>query len=159
MAHEIDDRAVMDAFNRLLALGENPRQPLLDVGRVLLTRIQMGFHTGTDPYGRKWKPLTSRQGQPLRDRGHLMASFNYRVDGNTLTVGTADRRAPVHQFGAVIKPKTKPALRFMVNGQWVSVKKVTIPARPQVPLEGLPPLWREDIVATFNEHMARAGKG
>ena len=150
---EINDQAVLAAFNRLLRAGEQPAPWLNAVGRVLKTRVQMGFHTGADPYGRPWKPLTSRQGQPLRDTGRLMNSVTCQVQGNTVVIGTNVKYAPPHQFGATIVPKTKPALKFMVNGRWVSVKKVTIPARPMFPLNGLPPLWSEDVLAELSDFM------
>lgn len=38
----------------------------------------------------------------------------------------------VHEFGAVIVPKTKKVLRFKIGGQWISAKRVVIPARPYV---------------------------
>jgi phage gpG-like protein len=151
MAVEINDSAVLAAFNRLLRMGEQPAPWLNAVGRVLKTRVQMGFHTGTDPYGRPWKPLTSRQGQPLRNSGRLMNSVTYQVEGTSVVIGTNVKYAPTHQFGATIVPKQKPSLKFMVNGHWVSVKKVTIPARPMFPLNGLPAPWSDDIVAELGD--------
>jgi phage virion morphogenesis protein len=159
MAVEINDSAVLAAFNRLLKAGEQPAPWLNAVGRVLKTRVQMGFHTGTDPYGQAWKPLRSRQGQPLRNTGRLMNSVTYQVEGNSVVIGTNVKYAPTHQFAATIVPKEKPALRFMVNGHWVSVKKVTIPARPMFPLNGLPPLWQEDVLAELGDFLNKQIQG
>ena len=36
----------------------------------------------------------------------------------------------IHERGGTITAKRKPWLTFMVNGQWVKVKSVTIPASP-----------------------------
>lgn len=41
--------------------------------------------------------------------------------------GTEEIYAPVHEHGAVIFGR--PWLRFMVDGRWISCRKVTIPAR------------------------------
>ena len=143
----IDDHQVTAAFNRLLAIGEDPRRALDAVGRVLKTNIQLGFTTGTDPYGRQWAPLKARQGQPLKDKGHLMNSIDYQVEGDSVVVGTNMPYAPTHQFGAVIEAKNAKALRFFVNGRPVFVgrgHKITIPAREMFPLEGLPQDWSDD---------------
>lgn len=49
------------------------------------------------------------------------------------------KHAATHQFGdtRTIRPKKAKALRFRVNGQWVTKKKVTvtIPARPYLGLD------------------------
>jgi len=153
MAVEINDQPVLDAFNRLLRMGEQPGPWLDEVGSILKKHIQSGFETGTDPYGHPWAPLKSRQGNPLRDTGKLMNSVTYKVEGDTVVIGTIDKRAPPHQFGATIVPKQKPLLKFMVNGHWVSVHKVTIPARPMFPLAGLPPLWSEHVVSNLGDYV------
>lgn len=176
---DIDDRAVTEAFNRLLAIGEDPRQALDPVGRVLKTKTQLGFATGTDPYGRQWAPLKARQGQPLRDKGHFMNSIDYQVEGDSVVVGTNLSYAATHQFSAVIEPKpgkfwqtqhtsvgkrgprqftvTQPAkLAFMVNGKLVFANKVTIPAREIFPLEGLPQDWSDDALQAIRDVIDRA---
>lgn len=163
----VDDRDVVEALNRLIAIGETPAPALDAVGRVLKTRIQQGFVTSTAPDGTPWAPLKSRVGQPLRNRGHLMNSIDYRVDGNSVEVGTNLSYAPTHHFGAVIEPKpgkfwqsqrpnyrsgstttvTQPAkLAFMVNGKLVFAKKVTIPERPFMPEGSLPADWGTDTL-------------
>lgn len=38
--------------------------------------------------------------------------------------------ARVHEFGATITAKRGPYLIFQIDGQWVQVRSVTIPARP-----------------------------
>jgi phage gpG-like protein len=145
----IDDTEVNAAFRRLHDLGSDPREALDAVGRVVKSKAQLGFHNGTDPYGRPWAPLKSRAGQPLRDKGHLMNSFDYRVEGNSVVIGTNLSYARVHQDGATIRPKgggAKDRLRFLVNGRAVFAKEVTIPPREMLPLSGLPADWSEDIV-------------
>lgn len=48
----------------------------------------------------------------------------------TVAVGTNLVYAPVHEFGAVITPKTATRLHFVVDGEDVFAKRVVIPARP-----------------------------
>lgn len=79
-----------------------------------------------------WKPLSPntiaarRQGkgrggaQALMNTGRLRQSFvayGVRVGGSAVTVGTADTRAPYHQYGTAphrIEAKNAKALRFFV---------------------------------------------
>ena len=158
MRVEIDDREVKAALNRLLRLGEQPGPVLHALGRLLKTRVQLGFQAGRDPYGNAWLPLRSRRGRPLRDTGRLMNSITYQVQGETLTVGTNVAYAPTHQFGATISARTKPFLHFVVNGRHVQVRQVKIPARPMFPLSGVPKAWQEDMIAEVNDFIAAAIK-
>jgi phage virion morphogenesis protein len=156
---EIDDRDVVSALNRLIAVGESPAPALNAVGRVLKSKIQMGFQTSTDPLGRTWAPLKSRRGQPLRDKGHLMGSIDYQVEGNSVVVGTNKLYAPVHQFGAKIEAKAGKVLRFFVEGRPVFVKRVTIPARPFLPQDRLPDAWGDDSLDAIGEVVRGAWEG
>ncbi len=156
---EIHDQDVTAALNRLLAIGEEPAPALDAIGRVLKTHLQLEFQTGTDPYGNRWAPLKVRHGQPLRDKGHLMSSIDYRVDGDGVEIGTNLSYAPVHQFGAVIEAKNARALRFFVEGRPVFVgrgHKITIPARKIFPLEGLPAAWSADALDAVGDALRRA---
>ena len=45
-------------------------------------------------------------------------------------VGTNVVYARVHEFGAVIRAKNAPFLKFQVGGKWVQKKQVLAPARP-----------------------------
>lgn len=47
-----------------------------------------------------------------------------RVGGNFPPYGY------VHETGAIIRPKRKEYLHFLIGGNWVKVKQVKIPARP-----------------------------
>lgn len=145
----IDSAEVNVAFRNLQELGRNPREALTAVGQVMEDKVRLGFQNSTDPYGRPWKPLKSRTGKPLSDSGLLENSFSYKVEGNSVVVGTNRTYAPVHQYGATIRPKggdPKDRLRFLVNGRPVFAKEVTIPPREMLPLNGLPSDWEADIV-------------
>ena len=63
--------------------------------------------------------------------GNLAQSVLFRVEESRVTVGSNLPYAPVHEFGATIRAKRAPFLRFKtLDGKWHSVKSVTIPARP-----------------------------
>lgn len=154
---EIESAEATAAFNRLLQFARDPREGLDAIGRVLKAKVQLGFHTGTDPYGRPWAPLKSRSGQPLRDKGHLMNSYDYQVEGNSVVLGTNLMYAPTHQFGATIKPKggdPKSRLFFLVNGRPVFAREVKIPPREMLPLDGLPADWDADIADAVGKVIA-----
>lgn len=67
--------------------------------------------------------------------GNLVNSISTKLTKSTDTsaeadVGTGVVYARIHEFGGVIAAKAGGWLRFMVGGQWVTVKSVHIPARP-----------------------------
>lgn len=82
------------------------------------------------------------------DSGALRASLTTQPLGpGRVAVGTASVYGRIHEFGGVIKPKTKPWLVFFIpsaegrantslsrrqtrGGVWVRTKQVKIPARP-----------------------------
>lgn len=150
---QIEDAGVTRLVNALVDAGENPEPWLAVIGRVLKSDVQLGFRTGNDPYGRPWAPLRSRSGQILVDRGHLMNSIDFDVEGDSVIVGTNKLYGGTHQLGATIVPRTAKKLRFIVNGRPVFASKVTIPARPFLPWEGLPGPWVGDIRAELTTYL------
>lgn len=95
------------------------------------------FQAEKSPEGKKWKQsIRAREegGKTLTKSTALRSSIRSDSSADGLDIGTNDIRAATHQFGdtRIIKAKRKKALRFRVNGRWVSKKevKVTIPARP-----------------------------
>lgn len=68
-----------------------------------------------------------------RRSGRLARSFQVSpVSATEYTVGSDLIYAPVHEFGAVIFPRRRRFLRFVIAGRVIFAKKVTIPARPYV---------------------------
>lgn len=134
------------------------------VGAAVLSKVQLGFRGGVDPWGTAWKPLKLRTGQPLSDTGRLRRSIIAVADDNGVTIGTNLKYARVHQFGATITAKNAPFLAIPKPGGGIFRKKsVTVPARPYLPLnnEGkvdLPLHWREAIVARLKSHFKSALK-
>lgn len=123
-----DDKEVLAAFNRLLALGHDPKPVLKDIGEVLVRSTQARFDTSTDPEGRPWKPLApgTYEGLVARGKGNLTKSgklsargaervmgkkplvgetgdlrdrISWQIEGNDLYVGTPVRYGFVHQLG------------------------------------------------------------
>jgi phage virion morphogenesis protein len=123
------------AFARMEALGQRPRPIWEAIGQYGESSTRLRFKKQTDPEGRRWVPSIRAQasgpGQTLIHKARLFRSISHRADNNGAEWGTNVIHAGVHQFGAVIKAKSAGALRFrMPGGGFVTVKKVTIPARP-----------------------------
>lgn len=55
----------------------------------------------------------------------------------------------IQELGGTVRPVRAKALRFQINGHWVSAKQVTIPARPY--LRPAVEDHREEIVAEMRE--------
>lgn len=145
---EIDYAPVRALLERLAAKAGDPGPMLAEIGEALVETTKQRFDTSTGPDGSSWdanSPQTvlswmgtksgaiGRHGgltekgaryagarKPLVATGALRDSFRYRIEGNTLLVGTdwhavdIKSGAAIHQFG----------------GQAGRGGKVTIPARP-----------------------------
>ncbi len=138
MRVEVRDREVLKALARLQARMANLRPAMQVIGDVIVADTSLTFRDSRDPWGHPWRPLAPatvekrRHGKgfgsdkPLVNFGHLAASFSAQADARSVTVGTnwmADRitgGAAIHQFG----------------GQAGRGHKVTIPARPFLPIRG-----------------------
>ena len=169
MTIEVLDQKVQKKLNDLMAASGNVTPAMQVVGRKVKTKVQLGFRSGTDPWGNPWKKLSplSRSGQPLKNTGHLLASITAQVvDGDSVEIGTnlqskGVKFPAVHQFGAVITPKTAKYLRWMSPVGPIFAKKVTIPARPFLPLNTsgsteLPPQWAADVLTALYNHFEKA---
>lgn len=157
--------AVQARLNKLQASAADMRPAYSAIGKTLIDRIRLGFRGTRSPWGGQWAPLRSRSGQALRNTGRMLRSIVDRVDGQGVTVGT-NLRVPggsaslpaVHQYGATIVPRTAQFLTFRINGRFVAVKQVTIPARPFMPLRkggqlDLPPAWAKGVLRNLADHL------
>ncbi len=160
---DVEDTGVAAKIRAMVAAAQSLEPLHQRIGAALVSRVQLGFKTGTSPYGATWAPLKLRQGQPLRDTRRLLSSIVPAADPAGVTVGTNVDYAAVHQFGATIKPK-KPGGRlvFAGPGGMIFAKGVKIPARPFLPLDAngatnLPPDYQKTIVARIRAHFALAG--
>jgi phage gpG-like protein len=118
---------------------------LAGIGQSLSALVRKQFETSTDPYGRPWEPLKSRDGKPLYNTGGLANSVRFTVGRDSVEVGVGFPWIRTHQFGATIYPKRASRLRFLIRGKTVFARKVTIPTRPVLPLQGLPNSWKAAI--------------
>lgn len=157
---DVQSGEVTELLAQLKERTQNTKPAMEAVGRYLLYRIQMGFRTSRDPWGEAWKPPKFRFGQPLRDTGRLRNSISYQAADEEVTVGTNLKYAAVHQFGAVITPKNKKRLVFEVRGIKIFARKVTIPARPFMPIgKPLPESWEQGVKDTITRAIVAASDG
>lgn len=148
-------RELTAGFGRLRR-GWQPRLMRV-LGAEALARTQECFETSTDPYGRPWPKLKTRQGQPLLDTGRLRNSLHVRTLANKgFRVVTAVKYAALHNYGGTVTAKKAPVLRFKVAGRWVSKKSVTIPRRQFIPDKGKTPReWAEGFEEVARVFLAR----
>lgn len=106
---EIHSQPVLDAFNRLIAVGQEPRALLDAIGKELETRVSNRFETKTDPSGSAWapwKPSTVKSypksgvNNKLLDRyNDMLGSLNHQADNDSVFVGFGQPYAKYHEFG------------------------------------------------------------
>jgi len=167
---EIDTAEVRDVFARLSRLVRDFRPVMEEIGSYLVSSTLIRFEDQKGPDGRPWKPSerARRQGgQTLRDTGRLMQSITYRASRRQVEVGTNVIYAPVHQFGAEIRPVRAKWLRFPEPGtdpdradrdnpHWRFAKRVYIPPRPFL---GVDDDDRAEVVAIVEGAIERAVGG
>jgi phage virion morphogenesis protein len=131
--HVVGIESLAAGLQRMALLGQSPR-PIWDaIGQYGESSTRLRFKKQIDPEGKRWKPSLRAQasgGQTLVAKARLLRSITHNSSNDGTSWGTNVVYAGVHQFGAVIKPKSAGALRFRIpGGGFVIVKKVTIPAR------------------------------
>lgn len=164
---EIIDQDVREKLKSLQDSAADMSPALNVVGRTVRDRILLGFKFSQSPYGQQWAPLKIREGKPLIDSGRMRSSISYRVGGTNggqyVDVGTnygplngGGTVAAVHQFGATIKPKQAKFLRFMGRNGYIFAKRVVVPARPFLPIQGdelvLPDSWGQAVLKSLKNH-------
>ena len=125
--------------------------------------IREGFEKHADPYGKPWKDLVLREGQPLEDTGGMKGAwYRRRATRQRFVVANAKSYSIFHQKGTGlygnkrrrIRPIRATALRVPVRGggthYFASVRGT--PKRRMVPESGrLPPRWKRRYVETSRE--------
>lgn len=131
---KLEDADVRASLLNLIALGQNPAPAMADIAALGESSTRMRFRTQIAPDGSRWKPSLRAQiagGNTLTKDGHLSGSISSRSGRDFAEWGVNRIYAAIHQFGGVIKAKTKNALRFMLaGGGFITVRQVRIPARP-----------------------------
>lgn len=121
------------------------------------TSTVLRFKQEKDPEGKSWKKsrrANEEGGQTLSKTARLKNSLSGKATNEGFAVGTNVIYAATHQFGdsdRTILPKKKKLLRFMVNGKYVTAKKVvvSIPARPFLGMSESDMLELQDTVDDF----------
>ncbi|ENU56860.1 phage virion morphogenesis protein [Acinetobacter guillouiae] len=125
---------LQEFMRRVVDRVEDPSGLWQDISDILefnvQQRIRTGIGTDNKPWKKSWRAKV-QGGQTLRDTGRLHNSIIAKVQGNTISVGTNVKYAPILHFGGTIKPKSGKYLTFKTpTGGWVKVKAVYIPPRP-----------------------------
>lgn len=160
----VDDAEVTQALAALAERTANLKPLLQEVGEDIMERAKQRFGTSTGPDGQRWQPNAastvlesigalgskawrkdgslSRQAQKtltrkkvLVDTGSLARQFVVRADGQSVTIGNTMVYAGIHQFG----------------GQAGRGRKVTIPARPFLPVTASGELYPDDRALVLDQ--------
>ncbi len=106
------------------------------------------------------------ENQHLVDTGALKSSIKKRPakvygDSGEVEVGTNIVYAAIHEFGGIIKPRTKKALTFKTkDGRWHTVQRVVMPARPYMrpAVQKSAAKIEAALKAALGAHLERYGK-
>lgn len=158
---EISIDTITPALQALASRGQDLGALMARFGAALVTEVKLGFTSSRSPYGAVWAALKLRQGQPLRDKGHLMNSITYSADARSVTIGPgfgpSSKGAALQQFGGTVEAKPGKFLVFKPTGsnRLIFARKVTVPAREYLPTAqgGLPRPWREVILQEIGAYL------
>lgn len=129
----IEDRQVLGALQRLIALGNNPAPAMREIAALGESSTRLRFRTETGPDGQRWKPSLRAQiagGRTLTKDGHLAGSISANHGKDFAEWGVNRIYAAIHQFGGVIRAKGKALAFALAGGGFAVVKAVRMPARP-----------------------------
>jgi len=172
---EITDGGVVEAFNRLIALGENPQGALMGIGEVMQQFTRERFIQSEDPYGEAWAPNADAT---LRAALHG-GSRNFTKKGALSKKGASflankkpligDSRSLSTQFASTVLGSDTVTLTSLMGyaaihnfgGQAGRGHKVTIPARQIFPDEqrGLPQRLQDEISGVLRSALEGAWNG
>lgn len=127
---------ISPALSRLAATAQNPLPVMRAMGTTFKSITEGTFNS----VGAKYRPLpwkSKRDGSPsnLQLTTTMAKAFHLTVSATAATVSNPMPYAAIHQFGGVIRPKTKPLLAWRgPDGKYIFAHEVTIPARPFFPI-------------------------
>lgn len=129
---------ISPALSRLAAKARNPVPVLRAMGTTFKSITEGNFNSAGQQFRpMPWPALKDPPGQKsILQRSTVMAkSFQLSVNSRSATLTNPTVYAPVHQFGATIRPKNAKRLSWVnSSGRRVWAKKVEIPARPFYPV-------------------------
>jgi phage gpG-like protein len=147
---------ISPALSRLAATAKNPLPVFRAMGTTFKSITEGTFNT----VGAGYRPLpwaAKKDGTPsnLQHSTTMAKSFHLEVSSQHARLSNPAIYAAIHQFGGVIRGN--PLLKFRVGEQWISVRQVTMPARPFFPvLDGkLTPAAAEKIGRAGERAIAR----
>lgn len=160
---------VRDAQRKLRSVGKSldQKQALTAIGSAVQKWIALGFKS--NGHG-KWERLAPNtiaakgHGRPLNETGKMAGSFKSRVFGNRVVIGTADDKAPFHEFGTrrhLIEARGSRFMRFKTTAGPAFAKSVDHPgnvARPMLPDGPTATKLSVDVVNKIVARATKAGK-
>lgn len=140
MRFEVDlsqTKTFESALTRAIAACSDLSPLMSDIGTYVKGRLEQGFASESDPYGKAWSPLaasTLRQkvgGSILTDKGAMRGSLTSIPSAQQVEVGVSAPYAKFHQRGTS-----------------------KMPQRGMVPDKGLPPRDVQPIESLVREYMS-----
>lgn len=152
---------ISPSLSRLVSTAKNPVPVLRAMGTTFKSITEGTFNSFGAAYRPKpWPPLKDPEGVPsnLQKSTTLAKAFTLTVTAQAATLANPMPYAAIHQFGGIIRPKTKRFLSWInSDGERVFAKMVTIPARPFFPIlnDKLTPAAEEKIGAAAQRAIDR----
>lgn len=177
---KVDDRDVKKALRELRRKTKDTLPVMRAIGHAVRDHVDRNFLGQHGPDGKRWDKLSDttkdrRRGTSyhiLRDTGRLANSITSRATKTQAIVGTDVIYAGTQQFGArkgqygksTFTQKVKSHSRKSRKGKAHTVKAHSrtmtlpipwgnIPARPFLPVDGLPKELRDDIMDLLEKHL------
>jgi phage gpG-like protein len=160
---EITDADAVSAFNRLIALGQDPSGMLMGIGEVATDFTKRRFELSADPYGEPWEPNSdatlrkmlhdgsgtfTKKGK-LSAKGGKMLAGKKPLIGESKTLSTQIHPTVIGNDGVVVASSAVQAAMQHFGGTKSQFPHLwgDIPARPIFPDEsrGLPDELNQDI--------------
>ncbi len=154
---KIEGNDVLNSFFTHLTNTAARKDLLSSIGQEGVSLTQDRFQNQAGPDGTPWlQSLRAKlvSGQTLIKSNRLASSFTFAATDQAVEWGTNVIYAGIHQFGGIIKPKSKKALKFKgADGRIHTVKQVTIPARPFL---GVTESDQKEFIEVFNDWLKGA---
>jgi len=172
---EIRDEKLRKMLRDLSKSAADIRTPLKRSGVHMMSSFDKNFKQEGRP--QKWQPLKpntvaarrKQSSKVLQDTGMLRMSVLaksakgniYRLTKDSLAMGSNLKIAAYHQWGTkpyIIRPRTKPMLRFKTTKGWTFAKIVHHPGLPPRPFVLIQNEDEKAIVDIFADHVMGAAK-
>jgi phage gpG-like protein len=102
----LNEEQVLGAIRELAGtIGTEKGKPQHIIAIEGIKGIQQGFRDEMSPDGVPWRGIKSRQGKALQDHRILYHSITSQITGDTVSIGTNDKRALMLHYGGRITPK------------------------------------------------------